>query len=570
MQPVGLGTLRLPGVEVLITAIDAGVDLIDTADSYGRDATDVGGAERLIAAARAQRPEARLTIVGKGGLVRRGDAWMPDGRATHLAAAAEASRYRLGVPPDLYLLHAIDPKVPLATSVRALARLRRDGVVAKVGLSNVNRAQLEEALAITEISAVEVSLSPNDVTAMRGGLVALCAERGILVLAHRPLGGPDGARRLGRDPELALIAARHGATPAEIALAWLRALAPVVVPLPGATRAGTAASAGRVGRIVLDDDARRDLDARYLALIAGAAPGAATRAPTRDGEVVLVMGMPGAGKTTSVAGHVERGYLRLNRDDRGGRLDGLARDLDEALASGANFVVLDNTYPTRSSRAPVIAAAHRHGVPVRCIWLDTAIEDAQVNAVARLLEQYGRLLGPAELGRGARKDPSAFGPNAQFRWRRELEPPAADEGFDAIEVVAFERRIAAAGRRGLIVHLDDALLAAPGFADALARWYAAGWHVAATAWQPAPAFLERAAALAVVPLDIVSCPHPAGPPVCWCRKPLPGLGLVLARTHDLDLTASVHVGRGPADRGFAARLGMRFLDAEEWLGSEPE
>lgn len=567
MQPVGLGTLRLPSVEVLITAIDAGVDLIDTADSYGRDAGDVGGAEQRVAAARAARPDARLVVVGKGGLVRRGDAWMPDGRATHLSAAAEASRYRLGAPPDYYLLHAVDPKVPLATSVRALARLQRDGTVGKIGLSNVNRTQLEEALELAEIAAVEVALSPDDVTAVRGGLVSLCAERGILVLAHRPLGGPDGARRIARDPELALIAARHGVTPAETVLAWLRGLAPVVVPLPGATRRETAGSAGKVGRIVLDDAARRELDGRYLALIAG---GGVTRAPTQDGEVVLVMGMPGAGKTTSVADHVERGYLRLNRDERGGRLDGLARDLDEALGSGSNFVVLDNTYPTRSSRAPVIAAARRHGVAVRCVWLDTSIEDAQVNAVARQLELYGRLLGPAELGRGARRDPTAFAPNAQFRWRRELEPPGRDEGFDTVDVVRFERRPSAGGRRGLIVHLDDALLDAPGFGDALARWYTAGWVIAATAWLPTPQLLARAADLAVVPIDIATCSHPAGPPVCWCRKPLPGMGLVLARSHGLDLAASVHVGRGPADRGFAARLGMRFVEPEEWLAIGPE
>jgi aryl-alcohol dehydrogenase-like predicted oxidoreductase len=564
VQPVGLGTLRLPDVAVLVAAIDAGVDLIDTADSYGRDAGDIGGAERLVAAARAERPAARLTIVGKGGLVRRGDAWMPDGRATHLSAAAEASRFRLRAPPDLYLLHAVDPKVPLATSVRALDRLRRDGTVGRIGLSNVNRTQLEEALAIAPIAAVEVSLSHADVTAVRGGLVELCAEHGILVLAHRPLGGPDGARRLARDPELAAIAARHGATAAEVALAWLRGLAPVVVPLPGATRVETAASAGRIGRLALDEEARRDLDARWLAAIAPAAAPVAAR----DGEVVVFMGMPGAGKTTAVAGYVERGYLRLNRDELGGRLDGLAHTLDEALGDGSNFVVLDNTYPSRSSRAPVIAAARRHGVPVRCVWLDTSIEDAQVNAVARQLEQFGRLLGPAELGRGARRDPRAFAPNAQYRWRRELEPPSTDEGFDAVETLRFARRPAEGGRRGLIVHLDEAILDAAGFDDALARWYAAGWTIAATAWRPSPALLERAAGLAV-PVDVASCPHPAGPPVCWCRKPLPGMGLVLARRHGLDLAASVHVGRGPADHGFAARLGMRFVAPEVWLASDP-
>lgn len=548
--------------EVLDAALAAGVDLLDTADAYALDDADAGHNERLVAAAiaRAGKP---IQIVTKGGLERPGGAWVPNGRARHLAAAARASRDRLGAI-DLYLLHAIDPKTLLATSVRALAKLRDDGIARGIGLSNIGPAQLEEALALTAIDAIEIELHPWKLDAIRGGLVELCAARGIHVLAYRPLGGPAGVKRAARDPLLRELAEQHAATPPEIVLAWLRSLAPVIVPIPGATRVITARSAARA--IALDDAARAALAARFLAVATSRARPDGTAA-----EIVMIVGMPAAGKSTLAAEHEARGFLRLNRDDRGGSLLDLARVLDRELAGGATRVVVDNTYATRASRAPILEVARQHGAAVRCIVVTTSIEQAQAHAIARMLARNDRLLEPRELRGGE------IGPGAQFRWRREYESPRVEEGFVAIEEHAPVRVITGT-RPGLVVELDhvvwtgkpslpDRIVLVDGARDALAAWPNIDDHVlAGTLWRPGiePAAVDalavRLGELLGRAIDIRACAHPAGPPVCWCRKPLPGLALALARAHDLDLARSTHVGRNPADRGFALRAGMQYRE----------
>ena len=169
-----------------------------------------------------------------------------------------------------------------------------------------------------------------------------------------------------------------------------------------------------------------------------------------DAEVVLVMGIPGAGKSRVAADYTTRGYVRLNRDERGGSLRDLAAALDEQLASGAGRVVLDNTYLTRAARNDVIEVAARHGIPARCIWLDTPLAQAQVNLVERLLERFGALPTPGELRELARQEPGVLAPASQMRALRELEPPSTDEGFTGVEHVPFARA-PSSGRAGVLV-----------------------------------------------------------------------------------------------------------------------
>ncbi|HEY8231541.1 MAG TPA: aldo/keto reductase [Vicinamibacteria bacterium] len=608
---LGLGCMRLStaperddaaAVALLHAAFDAGIDLLDTADAYCRDESDVGHNERLIARALASwsGDRSRVRVATKGGLTRPQGRWVPDGRARQLRQACAASRAALGVEQVfLYQLHAPDPRVPLATSVRALAALRRDGLVERVGLSNVSLRQLEEALRIARIDAVQVELSVLHDASLWNGVVGRCTAEGIPLVAHRPLGGSAGRRRLERDPVLVELGARHGATPAEVALAWLWDLAPVVVPIPGATRVLTLLSGVRAAGLALDDEDRARLDARFPAgrsLRGGTArvPAAAPRAEA--GEVVLVMGLPASGKSTLAEALVKDGHARLNRDARGGRLAGLVPALDELLASGRTRVVLDNTYATRKSRAAVVEAASARGVPVRCVWLDTRIEDAQVNAVRRILERYGRLLEPDEMRQASRFDPGTFGPSVLFRYQRDLEPPDAGEGFSKIEVVPFRRsRDESFTRRAVVVWLDDVVWRsrsgsrtplAPddveliaGRAEVLRRHAASGLPLFGLTWQPdvesgRVSRTTLAACVAVLrqklglALEVSFCPHAAGPPACWCRKPLPGLGVELILKHRLDPALCLYVGGSALDRGFAARLGFDYRDQSAFFAPD--
>ena len=226
--------------ETIAAAAEAGITVFDTARAYGDN-------ERLVAEGlRRAKADGTARIVTKGGMARTGGGWIPDGRAKAIRADCEASLEALdGLPIDLYLIHVPDPRTPWRTSVRALAQLVDGGLVRSVGLSNVNRPQLDEALALAPITAVQVALSPYDDHALRGGVVERCAENGIAVIAHSPLGGPKRAGRLGRHEALVEVADSRDATPWEVALAWLLELSPAVIAIPGARRPETARSAAR-------------------------------------------------------------------------------------------------------------------------------------------------------------------------------------------------------------------------------------------------------------------------------------------------------------------------------------
>jgi hypothetical protein len=260
---------------------------------------------------------------------------------------------------------------------------------------------------------------------------------------------------------------------------------------------------------------------------------------------------------------VARGYVRLNRDERGGSLPEVAHALDEELSAGVRRVVLDNTYLTRAARSYVIEAASRHRVPTRCIWLDTPLAQAQVNLVERLLERFDGLPSPEELRGPARREPGMLLPTSQMRALRELEPPSTDEGLAEIEQVPFAR-LPPSGRGEAGVFVAAAALRDPGWTRALEQGDPRAPHLVYD-WKPEGTLdalatsVARLSAAVAGPVESALCPHAAGPPTCWCRPPLPGLALAFARAHGIDPSRSILVGAGPAQRTLATTLGARYV-----------
>ena len=241
---LGFGAMRITGrgvwgppadraaaLRVLRRAVELGVTLIDTADSYGP-----GVSEELIAEALAPYREG-LVIATKGGLTRPGpDEWRRDGRPAHLRAACEASLRRLRTDRiDLYQLHSPDPRVPLEDSVGALADLQREGKIRHIGVSNVDVGELAAARRVATVVSVQNRYNLADRSS--DAVLAACERDGIAFLPWYPLSaGRDagnGAVARALAGALARVAARHQATPAQVAIGWLLARSPVMLPIPG-------------------------------------------------------------------------------------------------------------------------------------------------------------------------------------------------------------------------------------------------------------------------------------------------------------------------------------------------
>ena len=245
--PIGLGAMPMSlsgrppeerSIRAIHAALDAGVNLIDTADAYSADDSDVGHNERLIAKALKGRRDG-VIVATKGGHTRTPDGgWELDGRPEHLRAACEASLRALDTDRiDLYQYHRPDPGVPYAESVGTLKELQDEGKVRWIGLSNADRDQIEESLGIAPIVAVQNQLSLEYTGPIAKGEVELCAERGLAFLPWSPLGGISRAgEAAGEHDPVNEIAAAHGVSPQRVALAWLLALGPHVIPIPGASR----------------------------------------------------------------------------------------------------------------------------------------------------------------------------------------------------------------------------------------------------------------------------------------------------------------------------------------------
>ena len=261
---LGYGAMRITGqgvwgpppdrdaaLDVLRRVVELGIDLIDTADSYGPHVS-----EQLIAEALHPYPGG-LMIATKGGLERTGPGeWPRNGRPEHLRAACEGSLRDLRVDRiDLYQLHAPDPEVPYAESVGTLKDLQDEGKIHHVGVSNVTVEQLDEARSIVDVVSVQNRFNLSDRTSQ--DVLEVCERDGLGFFPWFPLAAGELANPGGIVAE---IAQAHDATPGQVALAWLLQRSPVMLPIPGTGSISHLEENVAGAELVLDEDELERLD----------------------------------------------------------------------------------------------------------------------------------------------------------------------------------------------------------------------------------------------------------------------------------------------------------------------
>jgi aryl-alcohol dehydrogenase-like predicted oxidoreductase len=264
VSAIGLGGMYLSidgrpsetdAVRTVHAALDAGVTFIDTADVYCLDDRDIGHNERLIARALREKPGAKAVVATKGGLERPRGSWTRNGRPAHLRAACEESLLALGVARiDVYQLHAPDPDVSLEDSVGELSRLRGEGKIAHIGLSNVSALELDRARAIVPIVSVQNRWNPRHRDPERDGVLARCTELGIAFFPYSPFGGAGGAKTLAGIGTVAKEARTRGVSAHRLVLAWMLAKSPVVIPIPGARRSASVVDSASAADLVLSTE----------------------------------------------------------------------------------------------------------------------------------------------------------------------------------------------------------------------------------------------------------------------------------------------------------------------------
>jgi HAD superfamily hydrolase (TIGR01662 family) len=307
-------------------------------------------------------------------------------------------------------------------------------------------------------------------------------------------------------------------------------------------------------------------------------------------EIVLVLGYPASGKTTVTQDYVKRGYVRLNRDVMSGKVDDLLHPLENYIMGGQGTFVLDNLFATRASRKPFIDLGRKHGLAVNAVVMGTSIEDSQYNACTRMMEKKGKILSPEEIK--AARDPNLFPPAVLFAYRKDYQKPEKSEGFTDITTVPFVRRPTGYNNKGLWLDYDGCLRRSRagnkwpthpddvetlnGRSEVLKEFERHAFRLLGASNQSAiakgelshedaVACFERTNDMLGVDIEIGYCPHRVPPITCYCRKPMPGMGVHWIEKYKLDPRRVVMVGDMTTDKTFAARCGVMFCDAVEFF-----
>jgi HAD superfamily hydrolase (TIGR01662 family) len=311
------------------------------------------------------------------------------------------------------------------------------------------------------------------------------------------------------------------------------------------------------------------------------------------GEVIIIMGYPASGKTVIAKEYEEKGYHRLNRDELGGSLDGLVQHLEKEYNDNGNTkFVMDNTYPTVESRQSIIQWARNNDFEIHCKLIDIDIGDALFNASKRLIDTYGKLLMPEEIKKS--KDIGVYPPVVIYKYRKSFETPTIQEGFVTVEKLKFTRNIDKDTYRNKAIILDyDGTLRKtksgekypktpedidilPNRTKKLKEYQEKGYILLGFSNQ---SFISKGEiteqrahhcfthtnTMLDVNIEYQFCPHPAFPQVCYCRKPMPGMGVHFIEKYKLDPSQCIMVGDMKTDNTFADRCGFQFIKADDFF-----
>ena len=315
-------------------------------------------------------------------------------------------------------------------------------------------------------------------------------------------------------------------------------------------------------------------------------------------EIIIVAGPPGCGKTSVARKYQSQGFIRLNRDEIGGSLQGLIlEELDRLIQAGNGQIVLDNTYATAESRALLLAKAKQYGFNVHMKWLLTTPEQAQFFAARRQVLKHGKLFG-ADDYRAHKKDPNMFPPIAQYAYWKRVEKPTLAEGFSSIEEVPVTINLGPEYKnRALLLDYDGTLRLTksgakypvddrdieilPRRRDVLESKRKEGFLLLGVSNQSGCArdpheegYLSEATAelcfdrtnqLLGQDIDYLYAPDKAGVPYTYWRKPMPGMGVVFIEKYRLNPAECIVIGDFKTDKTFAQRCGFQFADAKDFF-----
>jgi HAD superfamily hydrolase (TIGR01662 family) len=307
-------------------------------------------------------------------------------------------------------------------------------------------------------------------------------------------------------------------------------------------------------------------------------------------KVTMVCGYPASGKSTLTKGLVDKGAVALNRDTEGGTIAGLLPKMETLLQSNKD-IVLDNLFVNVETRKPFIELAKKHGADISCQLMGTSIEDAQFNVVARAIKLIGKFPTPEAIK--AAKHTNIFPPLVLFKYKKEFQKPTVEEGFSSVETVKFTRQDNPEfTNKALILDYDGCLRQCVGgnekyptsknhieinnkCKNVLLSYLDKGYKLLGVSNQSGVSKGELSYDVAQELFDYTNnqlglnidyrfCPHQSAPISCYCRKPMPGIGVEFILKYKLNRKECIMIGDLTTDRTFASRCGFQYVDQADF------